>query len=95
MLTADLHADASQASGVGRPVIIELCCSLESQVGNVQYLGGGNKTHIVLGCRVVRITKEDCDVTMPGGAERAPSIARDNPGALLLTSLTCTAGCPC
>ena len=65
--TADLHP-CGQASGDTRPVIIEFCCAVDSQVGNVNYLGGGNNTHKLLGCRVVRITKEDCDVTTSGGA---------------------------
>ena len=42
---------------------------------------------------MIRITKEDCDITTPEGAKRAEQIARENPGALLLTSLPCTAGC--
>ena len=44
-------------------------------------------------CKVIRITKKTCDRTTPEGRETALSIARAHLGALLWTSLPCTAGC--
>ena len=55
-----------EASAAMSPtVIIEFCCAQDSQVGKVETtgLGGGGKDARRPGCRVVRITKEDCDVT--------------------------------
>ena len=93
-VTANLAASTPQAPGA-QPVIIEFCCAADSEVGNVNEVGVRGTTGTKRpGCKVVRISKEDCDILTPGGAKRAIQIAHENPGALLLTSLPCTAGCP-
>ena len=100
---ADAQADPNVAdlsefivacrASASQPVIIEFCCAPDSEVGKVDKVRLRGESERP-GCRVIRISKEDCDLTTSGGARKALSIACENPGALLLTSLPCTAGCP-
>ncbi len=66
----------ASATPAPQPVIIEYCCDPDSQLGKV---AGYSK--------VFRVTKDSGDVTTEEGAEATLKIARDNPGALLFTSL--------
>ena len=45
-------------------------------------------------CKVITITKEAMDQTTNKYSEKAKEVARAHPGALLWSSLPCTAGCP-
>ena len=65
------------------PVIIEYCCASESKLCQVT-----NK------CNVVRISKESHDQTTAEGRQAATEVAHTHSGALLWTSLSCTARCP-
>ena len=88
---ADLAEATPRRAQGAHPVIIEFCCSPDSAVGNITHIGkpGG----AVPACTVHRITLDN-DVTTSAGAAYALQIARESPGALLLSSLPCTAGCP-
>ena len=71
------------SSTAPQPVILEYCCGPESKMGQVKDR-----------CRVIRITRENADQSTPAGRAWASRMAQENPGALLWSSLPCTAGCP-
>ena len=88
----DLAATAACRAQGAHPVILELCCSPHSSVGNIteNRKPGGTQP----ACKVCCVALENCDVTTVAGAQRALRTARGNPGALMLSSLPFTAGCP-
>ena len=64
--------------------IIEVPCYKDSLMGQFG---------LSLGARVVRITREDADMTTKEGLSKMLQVVRDNPGADLWGSLPCTTEC--